>query len=72
MLVEQFLARPREREPLDKQQVFDAKDELEIRAAIHARPPFGFRHAEIRELGLPGPQYIRLNLGNLAHLRLPE
>ena len=70
--VEQLPSRPREREPFDEQQVLDPKDELEIGAAIDPRPAFGLRHAEIRELRLPGPQYVRLDLGDLAHLRLPE
>ena len=60
------------RQPLDKKQMLDPKNELEIRTTVDARAAFGLRHTEIRELRFPGPEHVRLHLGDLAHLRLPE
>ena len=61
-----------ERQPVDKQQVFEPEHPLQIGAAIHARAASRFRDAEVRELCLPRPQHVRLDLRDLAHLRLPK
>src|SRR5262245_65805778 len=39
---------------------------LDVGATIHARAVGGFRDAQIREFRLPAPQYVRLDLSEIA------
>ena len=72
LLIDQLPAARPERLAIDKEQVLDPKHELHVGPAVDPRPTFRLGDPEIRELRLPGPQYIRLDLSDLADLRLAE
>ena len=59
-----------EGETVNKKKMLQAKHPFDIRASIDARA--AFRDAQIGKLRLPTSQDVRLNLGDLAHLRRPK
>jgi hypothetical protein len=61
-----------ERQTLDKQQVLDAQDPLEVCAPIDTRPARALCDSQIRKLCFPRAQHVGLHLRNLADFRLPE
>ena len=59
-------------EAVNEEQMFDAKDALDVATAINPRPARAFCDAQIWKLGFPRPEHVGLHVSDFADLLRPE